>query len=58
VTVEKAAGQPLADVPVYVFTAGGAYLGMTAHTDGQGQVSFDLADGSYKFRADYRGYQF
>jgi RHS repeat-associated protein len=57
-TVEKAAGQPIGDVPVYAFTAGGAYLGMTAHTDAQGQVSFNLSDGDYRFRADYRGYQF
>lgn len=28
------------------------------NTDDQGQVSFDLADGEYKFRADYLGYQF
>lgn len=57
-TVEKAPGQPLPDIPVYVFTSGGSYLGMTARTDSQGLVSFDLSEGSFKFRVDYRGYQF
>jgi RHS repeat-associated protein len=57
-TVEKAAGVPMVGIPVYVFTSGGSYLGMTSQTDSQGQVSFDLSDGDYKFRADYLGYQF
>lgn len=57
-TVEKAPGSPLVNVPVYAFTSGGSYLGLTAGTDSQGQVTFDLADGAYKFRADYLGYRF
>ena len=57
-TVEKAPGAPLAGVPVYVFTSSGSYLNLTKQTDAQGQVSFELTDGAYKFRADYRGYQF
>jgi hypothetical protein len=57
-TLEKQAGSPLMDVPVYVFTSGGSYLGITAHTDDQGQVTFDLSNGDYKFRADHLGYQF
>ena len=57
-SVEKDSGIPLADIPVYVFSSSGSYLGINAHTDVQGQVSFDLADGDYKFRADYFGYQF
>jgi len=57
-SVEKESGSPLADIPVYVFTSSGSYLGINAQTDAQGQVSFDLADGDYKFRADYFGYQF
>jgi len=58
VTVEKQAAVPLAGIPVYAFTSGGTYLGLTAQTDAQGQVMFGLADGDYKFRADYLGYQF
>ena len=57
-TLEKEASVALADVPVYVFTSGGSYLGMTAHTDANGQVFFDLSNGDYKFRADYLGYRF
>jgi len=57
-TVEKAQGDPLVNIPIYVFTSNGAYLGMTAHSDNQGLASFDLSDGSYKFRVDYMGYHF
>ena len=57
-TVEKSPGVPIANIPVYAFTSGGTYLGLSGHTDTQGEVSFDLTDGDYKFRADYLGYQF
>ena len=57
-SVEKDSGTPLTDIPVYVFSSSGSYLGINARTDAQGDVSFDLADGDYKFRADYFGYQF
>ena len=57
-SVEKEAGVAVTGIPVYVFTPGGSYLGMSSQTDDQGQVSFDLCDGDYKFRADYLGYQF
>jgi hypothetical protein len=58
VTVEKAAGQPILGVNCYVFNANDNYLGMFGATDANGQVSFDLADGSYKFRIDYLGSHF
>ncbi|MFH2044003.1 MAG: RHS repeat-associated core domain-containing protein [Pseudomonadota bacterium] len=57
-TVEKEPGSPIAGIPVYVFSSTGSYLGLTQQTDEDGRVSFDLSDGSYKFRADYMGYQF
>jgi len=57
-TVQKAAGVPMVDVPVYVFTQAGSYLGINARTDASGQVSFSLPEGSYMFRADYLGYKF
>ena len=57
-TVQKGPGNPLINVPVYVFSSTGSYLGMTNPTDSSGKVSFELADGGYKFRADYMGYQF
>ncbi|MBW1812306.1 MAG: DUF2341 domain-containing protein [Deltaproteobacteria bacterium] len=56
--VEKVPDNPMIDIPVYVFSAAGSYLGINARTDDQGQVAFDLSDGDYKFRADYLGYQF
>jgi len=57
-TVGRETDDPLVDVPVYVFNSGGSYLGMSGQTNDQGEVSFDLSDGDYKFRADYLGYQF
>ena len=56
--VEKGSGGPLADKPVYVFTPSGSYLNITAQTNAQGEVSFALASGWYRFRVDYMGYQF
>ncbi|HSM73922.1 MAG TPA: hypothetical protein VK852_04780, partial [Desulfobacterales bacterium] len=49
---------PLANTRVYVFTATGAYLGLYGVTDGDGQVVFGLAEGSYLFRVDRLGYPF
>jgi RHS repeat-associated protein len=56
--VEKAPAVALADKPVYVFTPSGSYLNMTAETNEQGEVSFALASGWYRFRVDYLGYHF
>ncbi len=50
--------EPLVGVTCYAFTSAGTYLGMSGTTDNNGAVAFALADGSYKFRADYLGYQF
>ena len=49
---------PLADTRVYVFTAGGTYLGLYGVTNGDGQAVFHLAGGSYTFRVDHLGYPF
>jgi len=51
-------GQVLQNVPVYVFTPAGAYLGITANTDGTGKTVFRLPAGSYKFRTDYQSSQY
>ncbi|MFH1985623.1 MAG: RHS repeat-associated core domain-containing protein [Pseudomonadota bacterium] len=56
-TVQTDAGAPLTNVPVYVFSTSGSYLGINAATDENGIVRFDLADGGYMFLADYLGYQ-
>ncbi|CAB1063454.1 Flagellar hook-length control protein FliK [Olavius sp. associated proteobacterium Delta 1] len=49
---------PLADVPLYLFTAAGFYLNLNPATDADGQVTFNLPDQAYKVRADYRNQQF
>jgi len=56
-TVDTGTG-PLTNTKVYVFSSGGSYLGISSTTDENGQVSFDLSDGSYKFRVDHQGYKF
>lgn len=57
-TVEKGPADPMVGLPVYLFNGSGTYLGVSADTDAQGQVSFDLSNGDYRFRADYLGYPF
>jgi hypothetical protein len=50
VTVIDLDGQPQAGVPVMAFD-GTRFTGASGTTDAQGQVSFTLPDGSYRFRA-------
>ncbi|MCP4622984.1 MAG: hypothetical protein GY850_05575, partial [bacterium] len=57
-TVLKRPGVPLPDALCYLYNESGTYLNINATTDQNGQVSFDLADGTYKFRVDQLGYQF
>lgn len=54
-SVVNASGQGIQNVQVYAYTSTGRYVGVGGQTDGGGQVSLDLSDGDYKFRADYRG---
>ena len=56
-TVDTGSGS-LSGVEVYVFSAGGSYLGISGTTGSSGEVAFNLADGGVKFRVDYLGYQF
>jgi hypothetical protein len=51
-------GSVLSSVPVYVFSATGAYLGISGSTNSLGKVTFRLPSGSYKARANYQGNQF
>ena len=57
-TVRSGDSTVLVGAPCYLFSASGSYLGQKATTDENGQVSFDVADGSYKVRVDYLGYQY
>jgi hypothetical protein len=55
VTVNTGAGS-LQGMKVYLFSAGGAYLGLNQKTDETGQVTFQLPTGvPFKFRADILG---
>jgi hypothetical protein len=55
---EKASGVPLIGVNCYLFGGSGAYLGRQAVTSSDGEAGFNLADGSYRIRINYLGYQF
>ncbi len=57
-TVLKGESDPLIGAKCYAFNAMGSYLGLSATTGSSGQVSYNLADGNYKFRIDYLGSQF
>ena len=49
---------PIAGVPVFLFTEAGAYQNQNPITDENGLVTFSLPDKSYKMRADWMGRQF
>ncbi len=57
-TVLKDQENPLVGDKTYLFNSTGAYLGLSNTTDANGQVSYDLPEGTYKFRVDTLGYQF
>ena len=57
-TILTNAIDPLVGATCYLFSESGTYLGLSATTSSEGQVSFDLADGNYKIRVDLLGYQF
>ncbi|CAB1062259.1 Unclassified head protein [Olavius sp. associated proteobacterium Delta 1] len=56
-TVSKGPGEPLAGIQCFVFNEDSSYLGISGSSDANGNVNFELADGIYKFRVDYQGYQ-
>ncbi|MBF0225021.1 MAG: Ig-like domain-containing protein [Desulfobacterales bacterium] len=58
VTVNSGSESPMQAIKTYLFSASGSYLNQTKTTDANGAVQYNLADGSYKIRADYMGYQF
>jgi hypothetical protein len=57
-TLQSDGGRPLSGVACYLFNAAGSYLNVSRVSGDQGQALFDLANGTYKFRVDHRGYQF
>jgi len=50
--------QPRADLKAYLFTPPGSYQGISATTDANGKVTFNLPVREYKVRADYLSRQF
>lgn len=56
--VQAGDAMPLPDVPVYLYSTDGSYLGLTLLTDAAGVALFDVPGGNYRLRADYLGYQF
>lgn len=52
------AGQSLENVKIYLFTDSGSYLGINKSTDSNGNATFRIPAGAYKFRADYQGSQY
>ena len=57
-TLQRDGNSPMAGINCYAFAESGAYLGLKGATGDDGRVSFDLADGSVQFRADYLGYRY
>jgi RHS repeat-associated protein len=57
VTVQDTEGAPKAGLKVYAFN-GTTYTGFNSTTNANGQVTFTLPQGSYRFRADLNGTQF
>lgn len=58
VNVVDAAQAGVTGVRVYAFTAEDRYIGLYGNSDSNGEVVFDLSDGSYKFRANFRKQQY
>ena len=57
VSVQDGDGTPKSGVNVYAFN-GTTYMGYNKVTDANGQASFTLPQGNYRFRADYNGTQY
>jgi ribosomal protein S11 len=57
VTVQDTNGFALSGIPVYAFD-GAVYTGYSKITDANGQATFTLPVGNYRFRADRNGTQF
>ncbi len=58
VKVVDADGEGLEDVRVYAFNDKKQYVGLYGNTDDDGKLQFDIPEGKFFFRADYRGYQY
>jgi hypothetical protein len=55
--VYQESAEPFVNVPVYLYTSAGSYVGRNGRTNSAGKILFDLPNKSYKVRADYLGKQ-
>ncbi len=55
VTVVNESGQPVKNAWAYPYSDSNVYTGLSGRTDKQGQVVFDIPEGNFTFRADYKG---
>ena len=58
VTILNGNRSGISNVYIYIFTDDNRYVGIYGNTDTDGKLSLPLPEGIYKFRADYRGYQY
>ena len=56
--LQRAPGDPLTGVRLYLFSDTGTYLGRSGDTDADGKVVFAVPAGDYTLRADYLGQRF
>jgi hypothetical protein len=57
-TLATDSGEPLSNASTSLYSAAGVNLGESASTDKNGEVSYELADGEYRIRIDYLGYEY
>lgn len=57
-TVSKDSSEPITGLTCCLYSEAGSYLGRYIKTDSEGQASFKLPDGSFKFKVHYLGSQF
>ena len=58
VKVTDAVGNGIPDVQVYAFNGNGSYTGIGMRTGSDGIANMEIANGDFKFRADYQAHQY
>ena len=58
ITLQEDADTPMESVRVYLFGESGSYLNLNQYSAADGNVAFNVSEGTFKVRADYLGYQF
>lgn len=55
VTIVDESGQPVKNAWVYPYSGNNVYTGLSGRTNNQGQIVFNIPEGNFTFRADYKG---